>query len=118
MPDIFLHTRKGSKTNLNLLGHLWKVAVTAAVSLAALVFFSVSACVLWCIFLLFLLYDWGKRLPFVIAILCLIECPILILINTADATTWAQQIAIYAYYFLLMTVVLQMIEFKRKGKHD
>lgn len=66
--------------------------------------------VLWFLFGLFLVYEWENRVFGVAALLCLVACPVL-LATKQDAL--AEQIAVYAYFFLVMTVALQLIEFKR-----
>ncbi|MBI4093561.1 hypothetical protein HY417_01225 [Candidatus Kaiserbacteria bacterium] len=61
-------------------------------------------------FFAFLLYEWDSRVLAGAALVSLGGCIAFLLFNyEADA----EQMAIYAYYFLVMTVVLQIIEYKR-----
>jgi len=64
-------------------------------------------------FLAFLMYRWSSRLPGVLAILTLTACPILLALKLDAA---AEQTAVYAYLFLVMTVVLQIIEYWRESR--
>lgn len=65
---------------------------------------------LWFLFVLFLLYEWENRIIGVLAIGSLITCPILLQFKHDD---WAELMAVYAFFFLTMTVVLQIVEYKR-----
>ena len=44
------------------------------------------------------------------AIVSLAACPVLLI---AQQQSVAEQMAVYAYYFLVMTVALQIVEYKR-----
>jgi hypothetical protein len=50
-----------------------------------------------------------SRTPAVFALLCIAAIPFLLLMK---ASTAAEQVAIYAYYFLVITVVLRVVEMK------
>jgi len=65
------------------------------------------------IFLVFLLYAWDSRILAGGAILALGACPPLLLF---DLQTNAEHMAAYAYYFLAMTVLLQVVELWRDSK--
>lgn len=65
------------------------------------------------IFLLFLIYKWENKILFGSAIFFVVCCPILLNFN---AKTAAEQIAIGAYYFLAMGIVLQLVEYIRESK--
>lgn len=69
-----------------------------------------SAGLLWFLFLAFILYDWDNRVIGVMALVALASCPILL---SFKQDIWAEKMAVYAYFFLVMTVVLQIIEYKR-----
>lgn len=69
--------------------------------------FNTEAIVLWIIFCAFLFYSWDRRVVAGVALAFLISCPILLIFKKEAI---AEQIAIYAYYFLAMTVVLKLIE--------
>jgi len=83
-----------------------------ALILAGLFFWwlGMSAGLLWLLFLMFLLYGWENRIIGVMALICLVTCPFLL---TFKQDAWAETMAVYAYFFLVMTVVLQIVEYKR-----
>jgi len=72
--------------------------------------FSLEAIIFLTLFVSFALYGWDSRITATGALVSLASCPIL-LITKQDA--YAEQMAVYAYYFLVITVVLQIIEYKR-----
>jgi len=74
----------------------------------------IEAVILWIIFLAFLFYKWENRILAVVALFFLVSCPILLIFKKEAA---AEQMAIYAYYFLIMTVVLQIIEYWKKSRN-
>jgi len=55
------------------------------------------------------------RTPAVFALLCIITIPVLLILKKSGA---AEQLAIYAYYFLVLTVVLQMLEVKLRIERE
>lgn len=69
-----------------------------------------SAGLLWFLFLMFLFYEWDNRIIGVLALIFLASCPFLLQFKQ-DAL--AEQMAVYAYFFLVMTVILQIVEYKR-----
>src|SRR5437016_833192 len=97
--------------NNHHLFYIFAGAVLAAVFAAAYVLSGWEAAALWCFFLAFLLFAWDTRIPGVLALLFLASCPVLLIFHL---DTRAEQSAVYAYYFLVMTVVLQIVEYKRK----
>ena len=64
----------------------------------------------WTLFIGFLVYEWDNRYVGALAILALVACPILLALEFQED---AEIMAVYAYYLLVITVVLQIIEFKR-----
>ncbi|MCK5320533.1 hypothetical protein KAJ61_04040 [Candidatus Parcubacteria bacterium] len=78
----------------------------------ALIFWkiSLSAALLWVLFFSFLFYKWENRVIIALALLCLIICPFLLAGGKQEI---AEIMAVYAYYFLAMGVILQIIEFKQ-----
>lgn len=72
-----------------------------------------TAAIFWSIFFAFLFFRWDNRILGALAILALTTCPILL---SLELNAYAEEMAAYAYYFLVMTVVLQIIEFKRESK--
>ena len=87
----------------------WGVALLV-VSILIGIFLGLSAGLLWFLFLAFALYDWDNRVIGVMALLCLAICPFLL---EFKKDVLAEQVAVYAYFFLVMVVVLQIIEYKR-----
>lgn len=90
---------------------LWVIAVV----LMLIWSFSLEAIIFLSGFLAFLLYRWESRIPAAGALLSLITCPILLAL---DMQTYAEQMAVYAYYFLVMTVLLQMADSWREGSRE
>ena len=84
--------------------------IALAIGVAMGLWLGPRAGVLWFLFCLFLVYEWEKRVFGVAALLCLAGCPVLLALKQ-DAR--AEEIAVYAYFFLVMTVALQIVEFKR-----
>ena len=66
--------------------------------------------VLWLLFLSFAVYEWENRVVGVLALVSLASCPVLLSLNQND---WAEVMAEWAYFFLVITVILQLIEYKR-----
>lgn len=87
----------------------WSVVI-ALVSIVAGVYWGVSAGILWYLFFSFALYDWDNRIIGVFALVSLASCPFLLQFKQ---DVLAEQMAVYAFFFLSMTVGLQLIEFKR-----
>ncbi|MFH1744581.1 MAG: LytR C-terminal domain-containing protein [bacterium] len=63
------------------------------------------------IFFIFLLYNWNSRILGWPISLFLASCPFFLMAKKQDL---AEQMAIYAYYFLIITVILQIIELIKK----
>lgn len=74
-----------------------------------------SSALLWFLFLSFLFYGWESRIIATMALISLASCPFLLYFKK-DAL--AETMAVYAYFFLVMTVVLQIVELKRETKND
>jgi len=72
--------------------------------------YGVVAGLLWFLFLLFSVYEWDNRIIGVLALLALASCPVLL---SFRQDVWAETMAVYAYFFLVMTVALQIVEYKR-----
>ncbi len=88
-----------------------------ALILAGLFFywFGISAGLLWFLFLMFLFYGWENRIIGVLALLSLASCPVLLSFQKDDL---AETMAVYAYFFLVMTVVLQIVEYWYENKNN
>lgn len=72
--------------------------------------FSVEATIFISALFAFLLYEWDSRVFAGAALISLASCVALLMLGD---DVGAEQMAIYAYYFLVITVVLQIIEYKR-----
>ena len=88
---------------------LWTLALVV-IALVIGYFLGIRAGILWFLFLSFVAFEWDTRVTGLFALVCLVSCPILLAFNQSDA---AETMAVYAYYFLVMTIVLQLIELKR-----
>lgn len=63
---------------------------------------------LWLLFLSFLVFEWDNRIIALFALGFLVSCPFLLIFKKE---VLAEQSAVYAYYFLVITVILQLIEY-------
>jgi hypothetical protein len=79
----------------------WKISLTAAI--------------FWNLFFIFLFFKYDSRYVAAMALMSLASCPFLLIFKKEPA---AEQMAIYAYYFLVMTVVLQIAEYRRESKEE
>jgi len=61
-----------------------------------------------------LFYAWDSRIVAGVVLAFLISCPILLIFERENI---AEQMAIYAYYFLVMTVVLQIKEYLEESRN-
>lgn len=84
--------------------------ILVIVSIICGVLWGLSAGLLWFLFLSFTLYDWENRVIGVMALICLASCPFLL---SFKQEALAEQMAVYTYFFLVMTVILQTLEYKR-----
>jgi len=84
------------------------VLVSAFVIITILL--GLNAGLMWLLFLAFAFYDWDNRVIGVAALFALTSCPFLLQLKMDE---WAETMAVYAYFFIVMTVVLQIIEYKR-----
>lgn len=67
-----------------------------------------ESAIFWTIFLAFGKFEWDNKIVGGAAIFFLALCPLSL---SLQLDLLAEQFAIYAYYFLVMTVVLQAIEY-------
>lgn len=75
--------------------------------------FSWESAILWVVFLAFLIYRWESRILAGAALVFLAICPFYLYYQYNDI---AEQMAIYAYLFLVMFIVLEIIDFVRSKK--
>src|SRR3989344_4866777 len=87
-----------------------KIVVLVDVGFVALAYLGPESVFFWLLFLSFLFFGWDSRYVGALAILALTTCPVIL---SLDEEVLAEVMAVYAYYLLVMTVVLQIIEFKR-----
>lgn len=95
-------------------------AIIIASSVLLWIFFGLEVGFLWFIFIIFALYDWDSRVIGAVALFLLAMCPFLL---TFNKNSLSELVAMYAYIFLGMTAVLQIIEYSRhpemfKKKHE
>jgi|WetSurMetagenome_2_1015567.scaffolds.fasta_scaffold26477_2 hypothetical protein len=86
----------------------WWILVLIFVGVFAIWKLGIISGLLWLLFLSFLLFEWDSRVIAFLALISLASCPFLLILKKEAP---AEQMAIYAYYFLVMTVVLQIIEY-------
>ena len=75
--------------------------------------FKIESIILLMLFCFFLFFKYDSRYIAVMALMSLASCPFLLIFKKELA---AEQMAIYAYYFLVMTVILQIAEYRREIK--
>lgn len=95
---------------MDVVAHPWRLLLALTIAALFGAWFGVRAFALWSVFLLFAFYDWENRIVGVFALLSLVSCPVLLQLKLDDR---AELMAVYAYFFLAMTVGLQLIEYKR-----
>ncbi len=115
MKRIIKKTKKGLVNLLSLIKRdvLAKKAFGVILVIISVLFgylWGVSAGLLWFLFIAFALYDWDNRVIGVLALISLVSCPFLLQFKQDD---FAETMAVYAFFFLCMTVALQVIEIKR-----
>ena len=91
----------------------WRGLIVLILSFGAYFLWGLSSSLLWLLFLFFLVYEWENRIIAFLALISLASCPVLLSLKKDDI---AETMAVYAYFFLVMTVVLQIIEYKRDSK--
>jgi hypothetical protein len=91
----------------------WVVVVAALVAVGAGWWMGPWAGALCFVFVTFVIYGWDDRIVGAMSLGSLITCPFLIWLEYPD---WAETMALYAYYFLTMTVVLRLVGFIRHSK--
>jgi hypothetical protein len=89
----------------------WKAAFIVAAFIGIGYATDVISSLLWAMFFSFVLYRLDNRIVGVLAILCLTACPVLLALGQ-DA--FAEYMAVFAFFFLCMTVALQLIELWRE----
>jgi hypothetical protein len=84
--------------------------ILIVISISFGIYFGLSASLLWFLFLAFAFYDWDNRVIGVMALISLTSCPFLLQFKQNDI---AERVAVHAFFFLVMVVALQLIEYKR-----
>ncbi len=102
--------RAWHRATTDILQYPWRLLLAFTIAALFGAWFGVRAFALWSVFLLFAIYDWENRIVGVFALLSLVSCPVLLQFTPDDR---AEVMAVYAYFFLAMTVGLQLIEYKR-----
>jgi hypothetical protein len=88
----------------------WKVAAVVIVFGLLNWFAGFVAAFFWSLFLLFALFGWDGRLFFCWALVFLIACPLYLLQRKEGM---AENVAIYAYYFMCLGLFLDLIDYVR-----
>lgn len=95
----------------------WKFVIIFLISTFALFHWGAASAVLWAIFLIFILYDYNSNVLTAVAVVALMSCPALLWLSTHgfdfDFEAAAEQMAIYAFFFLAMSVAIQIVDLKR-----
>jgi len=86
----------------------WVGAVLIAVLFATLV--SLTSAIVISFFLLGLLLEIDSGVPLAIALILLLVCPLLLVIKQNSS---AEILAVWAYYFLAIGIILQFIDYMR-----
>lgn len=76
--------------------------------------FKIESIFLLLLFFSFLFFKYDSRYIAAMALMSLMTYPFLLIFKKEPA---AEQMAIYAYYFLVMTVILQIAEYRRERKN-
>jgi hypothetical protein len=94
-----------------------KIRIILAIGLAIGAYFlwGLSSSLLWGLFLVFLFCNWDSRVIASLALISLSSCPVLLQMKQDKI---AEEMAVYAYFFLVMTVVLQIVEYIREGREE
>lgn len=95
--------------------YLYSILILIVFVLLAIWRFDREAISFIILFLSFALYNWDSRVVAGGALVSLASCPILLILKQDSV---AEQMAIYAYYFLAITVILQIIEYVRNPEDN
>jgi hypothetical protein len=93
----------------------WWILILIAVGIFIIWRLGIIPGLFWLVFLSFLLFEWDSRIIAFLALIFLASCPFSLIFKREAL---AEQMAIYAYYFLIMTVVLQIIEYVGHPKDE
>jgi hypothetical protein len=88
---------------------LIKLFIIVVIGITTFLYFGISSSILWVLFMSFALYDWNIGIIGILALISLVACPFLIQFKQ---DVIAEQMAVYAFFFLTITVILQIIEYK------
>ncbi len=91
-----------------------KILGLVLISFLAFVYLSAEAAIFWPLLFAPVFFKWDSRIIGAFAILALTACLILLSI---EQDVLAEETAVYAYYLLVITVILQIIEFTRSSKY-
>lgn len=89
-----------------------KVLIVIVVFFILQTIFSIEGALFLSIFLLFFLLKWNFQVFFIWGVMVLMFCPFLLIFKQE---VFAEQAAIYAYYFLFMGTVLHIISLFKKN---
>lgn len=92
-----------------------KIVFLIIIALVLWYFVSLTAAFFWTVFIAFIIFNLDSTIIAQAALICLVMLPILLATGREGV---AEQVAVYAYFLLSMTVGLQIIELKRSGIQD
>lgn len=105
--------RAHTRITVDLTTKKWRGLIVLALCGVAFYFWGFTNAVLWLLFLLFLVYAWENRIIFFIALVSLATSPVLL---SSENNVLAENVAAYAYIFLVMAVFLLMVESFKEGR--
>ncbi len=92
-----------------------KIVFLIILALVLWYFVSITAAFFWTVFIAFIIFNLDSTIIAQAALICLVMLPILLATGKEGI---AEQVAVYAYFLLSMTVGLQIIELKRNPQDD
>lgn len=109
-PRCFLYLEKSFSIVLaDIKNKKWRGLIVILLTISAFFLWGLSISILCLLFLIFLVYGWENRIIAILALLSLAFCPILLTLKKGGL---AEQMAVYAFFFLGMAVILQIIDDK------
>ena len=111
----FVFEKIFSDSGIDIKNKKWRGLIVLILSFGAFFLWDLSSALLWLLFLLFLIYGWENRIIAFLALISLASCPFLLSFKKDEL---AETMAVYTYFFLVMTVVLQTVEYRRDLKNE
>lgn len=92
----------------------WWILILAIVGMFIIWQLGIMWGLLWLVFLSFSIFEWDSWIIAFLALIFLVSC---LFLTIYKKDLLAEQAAIYAFYFLVMTVVLQIVEYVGRPKN-